>query len=93
MTSHSTVLRPSDVTAEIGVIGGSGLYDFLDDFDTVEVTTPFGEPSDPLVVGEVDGRPVAFLARHGKGHRFAPHRINYRANLWALRAVGVRQVL
>jgi 5''-deoxy-5''-methylthioadenosine phosphorylase len=93
MTSHSTVLTPSDITAEIGVIGGSGLYDFLDDFETVEVTTPFGEPSDPLVVGEVDGRPVAFLARHGKGHRFAPHRINYRANLWALRAVGVRQVL
>jgi len=93
MTSHSTVLTPPDITAEIGVIGGSGLYDFLDNFETVEVTTPFGEPSDPLVVGEVDGRPVAFLARHGKGHRFAPHRINYRANLWALRAVGVRQVL
>lgn len=93
MTSHSTVLTPSDITAEIGVIGGSGLYDFLDDFETVGVTTPFGEPSDPLVVGEVDGRPVAFLARHGKGHRFAPHRINYRANLWALRSLGVRQVL
>jgi 5'-methylthioadenosine phosphorylase len=92
MTSQ-TVLRPSDITAEIGVIGGSGLYDFLDDYETVEVTTPFGDPSDPLVVGEVEGRSVAFLARHGKHHRFAPHRINYRANLWALRAVGVRQVL
>ncbi|MFC7596316.1 S-methyl-5'-thioadenosine phosphorylase [Terrabacter sp. GCM10028922] len=79
--------------AEIGVIGGSGLYDFLDDHETVEVDTPFGSPSDPLVVGEVEGRSVAFLARHGKGHRFAPHRVNYRANLWALRAVGVRQIL
>jgi 5'-methylthioadenosine phosphorylase len=93
MSSLTTVLKPSDITAEIGVIGGSGLYDFLDDYDTVEVSTPFGEPSDPLVVGEVEGRSVAFLARHGKGHRYAPHRVNYRANLWALRAVGVRQVL
>ena len=79
--------------AEIGVIGGSGLYDFLDEYDTVEVDTPFGRPSDPLVIGEVEGRSVAFVARHGKGHRFPPHRVNYRANLWALRAVGVRQVL
>ena len=79
--------------AEIGVIGGSGLYDFLSDYETVSVDTPFGRPSDPLVIGEVDGRSVAFVARHGKGHRFAPHRVNYRANLWALRAVGARQVL
>lgn len=79
--------------AEIGVIGGSGLYEFLDDHEVVDVDTPFGQPSDPLVVGEVEGRSVAFLARHGKGHRFAPHQVNYRANLWALRAVGVRQIL
>lgn len=79
--------------AEIGVIGGSGLYEFLDEHETVEVDTPFGAPSDPLVVGEVSGRRVAFVARHGKGHRFAPHQVNYRANLWALRAVGVRQVI
>ncbi len=79
--------------AEIGIIGGSGLYDFLDEYDTVEVDTPFGRPSDPLVIGEVEGRSVAFVARHGQGHRFPPHRVNYRANLWALRAVGVRQVL
>jgi 5'-methylthioadenosine phosphorylase len=81
------------VRAEIGVIGGSGLYEFLDEHETVEVDTPFGAPSDPLVVGEVAGRRVAFVARHGKGHRYAPHRVNYRANLWALRAVGVRQVV
>lgn len=82
--------------ADIGVIGGSGFYDFFDHPSStreIEVTTPFGPPSDPLVVGEVAGRRVAFVARHGKGHRLAPHRVNYRANLWALRSVGVRQVL
>jgi 5'-methylthioadenosine phosphorylase len=84
---------PAGPRAEIGVIGGSGLYEFLDDHETVDVDTPFGRPSDPLVVGEVEGRSVAFVARHGKGHRFAPHKVNYRANLWALRSVGVRQIL
>lgn len=79
--------------AEIGVIGGSGLYAFLDDAHEVTVDTPFGAPSDPLVVGEVRGRTVAFLPRHGRDHRFPPHRIPYRANLWALRSLGVRQVL
>lgn len=79
--------------ADIGIIGGSGLYAFLDDADEVVLDTPWGAPSDPLVIGEVSGRRVAFLPRHGKDHRFPPHRVNYRANLWALRTVGVRQVL
>ena len=79
--------------AEIGVIGGSGFYTFLDNARTVRVDTPFGAPSDDLVIGTVAGRSVAFLARHGQGHRFPPHRVNYRANLWALRSVGVREVL
>ena len=79
--------------ADVGVIGGSGFYSFLDDVERVPVSTPFGAPSDDVVIGEVGGRRVAFLARHGQGHRFAPHRVNYRANLWALRSVGVRQVL
>jgi 5'-methylthioadenosine phosphorylase len=78
--------------ADIGILGGSGLYDLIDG-ETVPVDTPFGEPSEPLTIGEVAGRRVAFLPRHGRDHRFPPHRINYRANLWALRAVGVRQVL
>lgn len=78
---------------DLGVIGGSGLYEFLTDAEHVSVNTPFGDPSDDLVIGEVEGRRVAFVARHGKGHRFQPHRVNYRANLWALRSVGVRQVL
>jgi 5'-methylthioadenosine phosphorylase len=79
--------------AEVGVIGGSGLYAFLDSAQTVELDTPFGPPSDPLTLGDIDGRSVAFLPRHGRDHRFPPHRVNYRANLWALRTVGVRQVL
>jgi 5'-methylthioadenosine phosphorylase len=79
--------------AEIGVIGGSGFYSFLDDVTEVHVDTPYGRPSDALFLGDVEGRRVAFLPRHGRGHHLAPHKINYRANLWALRSVGVRQVL
>ncbi|WP_173264973.1 S-methyl-5'-thioadenosine phosphorylase [Streptomyces pacificus] len=79
--------------AEIGVIGGSGFYSFLENVTETEVTTPYGSPSDSLFFGEIAGRKVAFLPRHGRGHRLPPHRINYRANLWALRSVGVRQVL
>ena len=79
--------------AAIGVIGGSGFYALLERGDEVAVETPFGAPSDAIVLGEVAGRRVAFLPRHGRGHRFPPHRIPYRANLWALRALGVRQVL
>ncbi|QKW17705.1 S-methyl-5'-thioadenosine phosphorylase [Kitasatospora sp. NA04385] len=80
-------------TAELGVIGGSGLYALLDEVVEVRVETPYGPPSDAVFVGEVAGRRVAFLPRHGRGHRLPPHRINYRANLWALHALGVRQVL
>jgi 5'-methylthioadenosine phosphorylase len=79
--------------ASIGVIGGTGLYEFLDDADEITVDTPYGPPSDPLVIGEIAGRRVAFVPRHGRGHQFPPHRIPYRANLWALRSVGVRQVI
>ncbi|GAB2724438.1 S-methyl-5'-thioadenosine phosphorylase [Kitasatospora kifunensis] len=79
--------------APLGVIGGSGLYALLDEVTEVSVDTPYGPPSDSLFLGEVAGRRVAFLPRHGRGHQLPPHRINYRANLWALRSVGVRQVL
>ncbi|MDG4840108.1 S-methyl-5'-thioadenosine phosphorylase [Micromonospora sp. WMMD967] len=77
----------------VGVIGGSGLYEFLDDVTEVTVDTPYGPPSDALAIGDIAGRTVAFLPRHGRRHTLPPHRINYRANLWALRTVGVRQVL
>ena len=79
--------------AEIAVVGGSGFYEFLEDAEEVAVDTPFGAPSDPITVGEVAGRRVAFLPRHGRDHRFPPHKIPYRANLWALRSIGVRRVL
>jgi 5'-methylthioadenosine phosphorylase len=81
------------MTTQIGVIGGSGFYSFLDEVTEVTVDTPYGPPSDSLFLGEVAGRRVAFLPRHGRKHDIPPHRINYRANLWALRSVGVRQVL
>ncbi|MGC4111500.1 MAG: S-methyl-5'-thioadenosine phosphorylase [Nocardioides sp.] len=79
--------------ADVAVIGGSGFYSFLEDPHELALSTPYGEPSAPIAVGEVAGRSVAFLPRHGRGHEYPPHRINYRANLWALRSLGVRQVL
>lgn len=89
MTSNATASQPAD----LGLIGGSGFYEFFERADRISVQTPFGPPSDDVVVGQVEGRRVAFIARHGQGHRFPPHRVNYRANLWALRSLGVRQVL
>ena len=79
--------------AEIGVLGGSGFYAFLDDVHEVPVTTPYGDPAEVPVVGEAGGRRVAFIPRHGGDHRFPPHQVPYRANIWALRALGVRQVI
>jgi 5'-methylthioadenosine phosphorylase len=79
--------------ATIGVVGGSGFYEFLEGAEEVKIDTPFGAPSDPIAVGEVAGRRVAFLPRHGRDHRFPPHKIPYRANMWALRSLGVRRVL
>jgi 5'-methylthioadenosine phosphorylase len=79
--------------ADVAVIGGTGFYSFLDDPVDHPVDTPYGAPSAPVSVGEVAGRRVAFLPRHGRHHELPPHAINYRANLWALRSLGVRQVL
>jgi len=79
--------------ADVAVIGGSGLYALLDGAAEHRIDTPYGEPSDTITVADVGGRSVAFLPRHGADHRFPPHRIPYRANLWALRSIGVRQIL
>ncbi|MFF5052085.1 S-methyl-5'-thioadenosine phosphorylase [Micromonospora sp. NPDC000663] len=79
-------------TADVAVIGGSGLYALLDG-TAHELDTPYGPPSDAVTIAEVAGRRVAFLPRHGRDHRYPPHLIPYRANLWALRSLGVRQVL
>ena len=79
----------------IGVIGGSGLYNMegLTDIEERPVSTPFGDPSDPVVTGTVDGVRVAFIARHGRGHRIMPTEVNYRANIFALKTLGVEQVI
>ena len=89
------VARTKTARAEVGIIGGSGLYDIegLHQVKRVTITTPFGPPSSPVVVGELDGIRVAFLSRHGQGHRFNPSEINYRANIYALKALGVRRVI
>ena len=79
--------------AEIGVFGGSGFYSFLDDVDEVEVETPYGKPSAPVTIGDVGGRRVAFLPRHGRKHELPPAQINYRANVWALKELGVRRII
>lgn len=80
---------------DLAVIGGTGLYDFegLENPERVLVETPFGSASAPVVVGTLAGRRIGFLARHGVNHTVAPHRINYRANLWALHHLGARRVL
>jgi len=81
--------------ADIGIIGGSGLYsmDGLAGIREVRVRTPFGEPSDALIVGTLDGVRAAFLSRHGRGHRIAPTDINYRANIYALKTLGVSRLI
>ncbi len=76
--------------AEIGVFGGSGFYSLLQDVQEVPMETPYGPPSDSLFVAEHAGKRVAFLPRHGRGHTIPPHRINYRANVWAMKQLGVR---
>ena len=85
----------SDQRAEIGIIGGSGLYALAaqDSLEEVAIETPFGEPSGSYKLGEVAGRKVAFLARHGEGHRLSPSEINYRANIWGMKALGVQRIV
>jgi 5'-methylthioadenosine phosphorylase len=79
--------------AEIGVFGGSGFYSLLDDVREIKVDTPYGAPSDSFFLAAVAGRSVAFLPRHGRRHTIPPHQINYRANVWAMRSLGVKAVI
>ncbi|HWB70951.1 MAG TPA: S-methyl-5'-thioadenosine phosphorylase, partial [Egibacteraceae bacterium] len=77
----------------VGIFGGSGFYSLLSDAREVAVETPFGQPSAPVVVGDVGGRSVGFMARHGVKHELPPHAINYRANLWAMKELGATDVI
>ncbi len=81
--------------AEIGIIGGSGLYDpgLFREAKEYKIYTPYGLPSDNVIVGEFKGRIVAFIPRHGRGHKIPPHKINYRANIWALKSLGVERIV
>src|SRR5262249_45304375 len=92
-TAAAAARLPRVAEAEIGVFGGSGFYSFLDDVEEVEVETPYGKPSAPLVVGELGGQRVAFLPRHGRKHELPPAQVPYRANVWAMRELGVRRLI
>ena len=89
------MLVPVKEKAEIGIIGGSGLYDVevFKKIEEVKIYTPYGPPSDNIVIGEYSGRRIAFLPRHGRGHKIPPHKINYRANIWALKSLGVDKII
>lgn len=88
-------MTSQDQTAAIGVIGGSGLYEMegLEAIERHQVCTPFGDPSDAVICGMLAGRRVCFLPRHGVGHRLMAHEVNHKANLWALRSLGVRWLI
>lgn len=79
--------------ADIGVFGGSGFYTLLDNVEEIDVDTPYGKPSDKIALAEVDGKRIAFLPRHGKNHQYPPHRVPYRANIYAMKQLGVRKLL
>ena len=83
------------MSVKIGIIGGSGLYKMgiIDDVEEIDVDTPFGKPSDKITLGKIDGIDIAFLPRHGKGHTLAPHKVNYRANIFALKELGVEYLV
>jgi 5'-methylthioadenosine phosphorylase len=83
----------ADAPAAVGVFGGSGFYRFLDEVEEIAVQTPYGPPSARVRLGEIEGARVAFLPRHGDDHSLPPHRINYRANVWAMHHVGVRRLV
>jgi len=87
------VLRVKGLNAEIGIIGGSGFYELLEKPQQVKVGTPYGHPSDLVTLGEIGGRKVAFIPRHGRSHQYPPHRIPYRANIWALHKLGVKRII
>jgi 5'-methylthioadenosine phosphorylase len=82
-------------SVDIAVIGGTGVYDpeVIEEAKELKIYTPFGSPSDLLTIGSYEGKKIAFIPRHGRGHQIPPHRINYRANIWALKKLGVKRII
>ena len=80
---------------EIGIFGGTGIYDseLLENTQEIEIDTPYGKPSDTITVGTFKGRKIAFLPRHGKKHTIPPHKINFKANIWAFKELGVTRII
>src|ERR1700737_1301579 len=95
MTAARAKKGGKGAAATIGILGGSGLYSMagLKDTREIRVKTPFGDPSDAIAIGTLEGKRVAFLARHGRGHRILPGEINYRANIYAMKLLGVDRII
>ena len=85
----------TDQRVEIGIFGGTGIYDsgLLEDSKEITIETPYGKTSDTITVGQYNGRNIAFLPRHGKKHTIPPHLINYRANIWAFKELGIKRII
>lgn len=79
--------------ADIGVFGGSGFYSFLENIEEIELDTPYGKPSDKIALADFEGKRIAFLPRHGKQHQYPPHMVPYRANLYAMKMLGVKKII
>jgi 5'-methylthioadenosine phosphorylase len=79
--------------AEIGIFGGSGFYSFLENEKEIKIETPYGSPSDLVAIGEVKGKKVVFIPRHGKLHQLPPHKVPYKANLWAMKSLGIKRII
>ena len=79
--------------AQIGIFGGSGFYKFLDNIEEISIETPYGETSDKIMLGKIENKDVAFMPRHGRNHSIEPHKVNYRANVWAMKQMGCKCVI
>lgn len=87
------MLKNIEKKADIGVFGGSGFYQFAEDVEEIKVETPYGPPSDAIAIAAMHGKKIAFLPRHGRNHTIPPHKVNYCANLWAMKSIGVTKII
>lgn len=87
------MLKNIEKKADIGVFGGSGFYEFIEDVEEIKIETPYGAPSDAIAIATMHGKKIAFLPRHGRNHTIPPHKVNYCANLWAMKSIGVTKII